>query len=68
MEIAREAGLGSYGVDPDEQALREESVLRALEDAEQEATLNRPTRGLVLVLCVVVVVLASAVAYLLVTR
>jgi NAD(P)H-dependent flavin oxidoreductase YrpB (nitropropane dioxygenase family) len=68
QEIAREAGLGSYGGTAADQEMREESMLRALEDAEREAGLGRPMRGLVVVLCAAVLVLGAVVAWMLFSR
>lgn len=51
-EIARTAGLGSYGADVLDQAAREEAVIRGLERTDAEI---RALRGLVNWLCVCVV-------------
>jgi hypothetical protein len=43
-------------------------MLRALEDAEREAGLGRPMRGLVVVLCAAVVLLGAVVAWMMLSR
>ena len=46
QEIAREAGLGSYGGDPLDQESREEALLRALERSDADLSRTRLTAAL----------------------
>jgi hypothetical protein len=43
QEIAREAGLGSYGADPIEQGIREEPLIESLEHADADMVRLRLT-------------------------
>lgn len=63
IEIARQAGLGSYGAELAAQEQREEALLRTLEAVRGEFA---GLRSLVLVLVGAMLVLAAAVAWLLV--
>ena len=64
-EIAREAGLGSYGRDPAEQAGREETLLRTLESAGTDLA---RARLMVWILGIAVVVLVCTLTWVLAGR
>lgn len=69
--IAREAGLGSYGADPSEQELREDSLMRSLEQAEREVGLSGGVvqqQLTVRILGIAVIVLLGALIWVLVRR
>jgi hypothetical protein len=61
-EIARTAGLGSYGAEALDQEAREEAVIRGLERTDGEV---RALRALVNWLCVCVVTLGAVVGWML---
>jgi hypothetical protein len=65
QEIAREAGLGSYGADPIEQATREEPLIESLERADADMARMRLT---VRILGVAVLVLVCALVWALTER
>ena len=60
-EIARTAGLGSYGAAMDEQEAREETLLGTIERVDNEV---RALRALVVVLCAAAVLQGIAVIWL----
>jgi len=65
QEIAREAGLGSYGTDPIEQDLREEPLIESLEAADADMVRMRLT---VRILGFAVILLACALIWVLTGR
>lgn len=65
-QIAREAGLGSYGADPTEQESREEMLLRSLEHVDAELVRARLTVrilgvAVLILVCVLIWVLGGRV-------
>jgi hypothetical protein len=65
QEIAREAGLGSYGADPIEQEQREEPLIESLERADADMVRMRLT---VRILGLIVIVLVCALIWVLTGR